>query len=109
MLQNSFGKNSRAAMTLCGSSSTAAELARSNLGNELPLCGSQAAERGQQLFKRQSYTITNILGQGIALPWRWTGLAFTAVPIQNLPPDSDHTAVFLQFRAGRCSTHWAHL
>jgi ketosteroid isomerase-like protein len=64
----------------------------------------QAAERGQQLFKRQSYTITNIVGEGnwVALEMDWIGV--TAVPIQNLPPNSemrDHAAVFLQFREGR--------
>jgi ketosteroid isomerase-like protein len=64
----------------------------------------QAAERGQQLFKRQTYTITNILGDGdrVALEMDWIGV--TAVPIQNLPPNSemrDHAAVFLEFRDGR--------
>jgi hypothetical protein len=64
----------------------------------------EAAERGQQIFKRQTYTITNILGNGdfIALEMEWIGV--TAVPIQNLPPDSemrDHAAVFLEFRNER--------
>lgn len=64
----------------------------------------EAAARGQQLFKRQTYTITNILGEGdwVALEMDWTGL--TAVPIQELPPGSemrDHAAVFLRFREGR--------
>jgi ketosteroid isomerase-like protein len=64
----------------------------------------RAAERGQELFKRQTYTITNILGDGdcVALEMDWIGV--TAVQIQNLPPNSemcDHAAVFLQFRDGR--------
>jgi ketosteroid isomerase-like protein len=64
----------------------------------------QSAERGTQLFKRQSYTITNILGDGdfVALELDWIGI--TAVQIQDLPPNSemrDHAAVFLQFRDGR--------
>jgi ketosteroid isomerase-like protein len=64
----------------------------------------QAAERGQQLFRRQIYTIVNILGEGdrVALEMDWIGI--TAVPIQNLPPNSeirDHAAVFLHFREGR--------
>jgi ketosteroid isomerase-like protein len=64
----------------------------------------QAAERGTQLFKRQSYTMTNILGDGdfVALEMDWIGV--TAVQSQNLPPNSemrDHAAVFLQFRDGR--------
>jgi ketosteroid isomerase-like protein len=65
-----------------------------------------AARRGQQLFIRQTYTITNILGDGdrVALEMDWTGV--TAVQIQDLPPNSelrDHVAVFLQFRDGRVS------
>jgi ketosteroid isomerase-like protein len=64
----------------------------------------QAAERGQQLFKRQTYTITNILCEAdwVALEMDWFGV--TAVPIQNLPPGTemkDHAAIFLQFRDGR--------
>jgi ketosteroid isomerase-like protein len=64
----------------------------------------QAAERGRQLFKWQSYTITNILGDGdcVALEMDWIGV--TAMQIQNLPPNSemrDHAAVFLQFLDGR--------
>lgn len=64
----------------------------------------EAAQRGQQLFKRQTYTITNMLGKDdfVALEMEWIGV--TAVPIQNLPPDSemrDHAAVFLEFRNGR--------
>jgi hypothetical protein len=64
----------------------------------------QAAERGRQLFKRQTYRITSILADGdcVALEMDWIGV--TAVPIQNLPPNSemrDHAAVFLQFRGGR--------
>jgi ketosteroid isomerase-like protein len=63
-----------------------------------------AAKRGQQLFSRQTYTITNILGDGdwVALELDWSGI--TAVPIQNLPTGSemkDRAAVFLQFREGR--------
>jgi len=49
----------------------------------------QGAARGQQLFKRQTYTITNILADDedrVALELDWTGI--TAVQIQNLPPDS---------------------
>lgn len=70
-----------------------------------------AAERGQQLFRRQAYTIRNILGDGawVALEMDWIGI--TAVPIQNLPPGSemkDRAAVFLQFRDGRiaCQHHY---
>jgi len=70
-----------------------------------------AANRGQQLFSRQSYTITNILGVGdwVALELDWSGV--TAVPIQNLPMGSemkDKAAVFLQFRDGRiaCQRHY---
>jgi ketosteroid isomerase-like protein len=64
----------------------------------------QAAERGRQLFKRQTYRITNILADGdcVALEMDWIGV--TAVPFENLPPNSemrDHAAVFLQFRDGR--------
>jgi len=64
----------------------------------------QAAERGQKLFKRQTYTITNILcdGDWVALEMDWFGVI--AVPIQNLPPNSemrDHAATFLYFRDGR--------
>ena len=71
----------------------------SNLANAL-----KAAERGQKLFKRQNYTITNILSEGdrVALEMDWIGV--TAVPFQNLPPNSemrDHAAVFLEFRNGR--------
>jgi ketosteroid isomerase-like protein len=63
-----------------------------------------SAERGQQLFKRQTYTITNILADGdrVALEMDWIGI--TAVQIQNLAPNSemrDHAAVFLHFRHGR--------
>lgn len=64
----------------------------------------QGAARGQQLFKRQTYTITNILADEdrVALELDWTGIS--AVQIQNLPPDSemrDHAAIFLHFRDGR--------
>ena len=63
-----------------------------------------AAKRGQQLFSRQTYTITNILGNGdwVAMEMDW--IRVTAVPIQNLPPGSqlkDKAAIFLQFRDGR--------
>jgi hypothetical protein len=62
------------------------------------------AQRGKQLFKRQTYTITNALSDGdwVALEIDWLGI--TAVQVQNLPPDSeirDHVAVFLFFRGGR--------
>jgi ketosteroid isomerase-like protein len=64
----------------------------------------QGAARGQQLFKRQTYTITNILAdeERVALDLDWSGI--TAVQIQNLPPNSemrDHAAIFLHFRDGR--------
>ena len=64
----------------------------------------QGAERGKQLFKRQSYAIANFVEQddAIALEVAWTGV--TAVQIQNLPPGSemrDHVAIFLEFREGR--------
>lgn len=67
----------------------------------------QAAERGQQLFKRQTYTIVNILGSEdrVALEMDWVGI--TAAPIQNLPPNSeirDHAAVFLHLRNGRIAS-----
>ena len=67
----------------------------------------QAAERGRQIFKRQTYTITNILcdGDWVALEMDWLGV--TAMPIQNLPPGSemkDHAAIFLQFRDGRIAS-----
>jgi ketosteroid isomerase-like protein len=63
-----------------------------------------AAERGQRLFARQTYAITNILGDGdwVALELDWTGIA--ALAFQHLPPGSaikDKAAIFLQFRAGR--------
>lgn len=63
-----------------------------------------AAKRGRKLFSRQTYAITNILGDGdwVALELDWTGI--TAVAIQNLPPASemrDKAAIFLQFRDGR--------
>ena len=66
----------------------------------------EAVKRGQRLFKKQTYTITNILGHGdrVALEMDWTGV--TAVQIQNLPTDSemrDHAAIFLEFRDGRIS------
>jgi ketosteroid isomerase-like protein len=66
----------------------------------------EASKRGQRLFKRQTYAITNILGDGewVALELDWIGI--TAVQIQNLPPDSemrDHAAIFLEFRDGRIS------
>jgi ketosteroid isomerase-like protein len=62
-----------------------------------------AAERGRQFFKRQAYTITNMLADGdrVALEIDWLGI--TAVQIQNLPPGSemrDHAAIFLEFRDG---------
>ena len=64
----------------------------------------QGAERGKQLFQRQTYTITHTVSEGssVALEMDWVGI--TAVQIQNLPPGSeirDHVAVFLQFRDGR--------
>jgi ketosteroid isomerase-like protein len=64
----------------------------------------ETAKRGQQLFKQQTYAITNILGESdwVALEIDWIGV--TAAQIQNLPPNSemrDHAAVFLQFRNGR--------
>jgi ketosteroid isomerase-like protein len=64
----------------------------------------QSAEHGTRLFKRQTYTITNILGDGdrVALEIDWIGV--TAVEMQNLPANSemrDHAAVFLEFRDGR--------
>ena len=64
----------------------------------------QGAERGKQLFQRQTYTITNMVSEGghVALEMDWIGI--TAVPVQDLPPGSemrDHVAVFLQFRGGR--------
>jgi ketosteroid isomerase-like protein len=63
-----------------------------------------AAQRGQQLFGRQIYRITNILESrdSVALEMDWTGI--TAMLIQNLPPGSemkDKAAVFLEFREGR--------
>lgn len=59
---------------------------------------------GKQLFKRQTYTITNMLGEGsrVAMEMDWVGV--TAVQLQNLPAGSemrDHVAVFLEFRDGR--------
>lgn len=73
---------------------SAADLARALKG----------AEHGQQLFQRQTYTITNILGDSdrVALELDWTGI--TAVQFQNLPLGSemrDHVAIFLHFRDGR--------
>ncbi|MGZ4825704.1 MAG: nuclear transport factor 2 family protein [Terriglobales bacterium] len=64
----------------------------------------QGAERGKQLFQRQTYTITNIFGVGnrVALEMDWLGV--TAMPVQNLPAGSeirDHVAVFLEFRDNR--------
>jgi ketosteroid isomerase-like protein len=64
----------------------------------------EGALRGKTLFKRQTYTITNILAEGdqVALQMDWTGIS--AVHLHNLPPDSEirnHAAVFLQFRDGR--------
>jgi predicted ester cyclase len=64
----------------------------------------QGAERGKQLFLRQTYAITNMVSEGeqVALEMDWIGV--TAVPIQSLPPGSeirDHVAVFLRFRTGR--------
>ncbi len=61
------------------------------------------AERGRQFFKRQTYSITNMLADGdrVALEIDWLGV--TAVQIQNLPPGSqmrDHAAIFLEFRDG---------
>ena len=63
-----------------------------------------AAKQGQQFFSRQTYTITNILGEGdwVALEMEWSGI--TAVPIQNLLAGSemrDKAAIFVQFRDGR--------
>jgi len=71
----------------------------SDLANAL-----QGAVRGQQLFSRQTYTITNALAEGtrVALELDWLGI--TMVQIQNLPPGSemrDHAAIFLEFRDGR--------
>ena len=64
----------------------------------------QGAERGQQMFSRQTYTIINTLTEGerVALELDWVGI--TKVQLQNLPPGSamrDHAAIFLQFRDGR--------
>lgn len=64
----------------------------------------QAAERGKQIFSRQTYTITNLLAEGnrVALELDWLGI--TAIPIQNLQPGSemrDHAAIFLEFRDDR--------
>ena len=66
----------------------------------------QGAERGQKLFKRQTYTIINAVAENdkVALEIEWLGI--TAIQIQNLPPGSemrDHVAIFLQFRQGRIS------
>jgi hypothetical protein len=49
----------------------------------------QGAERGQQIFTRQSYTITSLLAEGnrVALEPDWVGI--TAIPIQNLPAGSE--------------------
>ncbi len=64
----------------------------------------QGAERGKQIFSRQTYTITSLLaeGNGVALELDWLGV--TAIPLQNLPAGSemrDHAAIFLEFRDGR--------
>jgi ketosteroid isomerase-like protein len=64
----------------------------------------ERAKRGQQLLQRQTYTITDIFGDGdrVALQLDWVGV--TAVQIGNLPPGSevrDHAAIFLEFRDGR--------
>ena len=64
----------------------------------------QGAERGRQMFKRQTYTITNLLDQGdcVALEVDWVGI--TAMRFQNLPAGGemrDHVAIFLFFRDGR--------
>jgi ketosteroid isomerase-like protein len=64
----------------------------------------QGAERGKQIFRRQTYSITNLLAEGnrVALELDWRGI--TAIPIQNLPAGSemrDHVAVFFEFRDGR--------
>jgi hypothetical protein len=71
----------------------------------------EAAKQGRQLFSRQTYTITNILGHGdwVALELEWSGI--TALPIQDVPAGSemkDRAAVFLQFRQGRiaCQRHY---
>src|SRR5215472_15436003 len=66
----------------------------------------EADKRGQRRFKRQTYKITNIFGDGdrVTLEMDWIGI--TAIQIQNLPPDSeirDHAAIFLEFRDGRIS------
>ena len=42
-----------------------------------------AAKRGQQFFSRQTYTITNILGNGIGSRWRWTGLGSRRFPFRT--------------------------
>jgi ketosteroid isomerase-like protein len=56
------------------------------------------------MFKRQTYTITNLLDQGdcVALEVDWVGI--TAMQFQNLPAGGeirDHVAMFLFFRDGR--------
>jgi ketosteroid isomerase-like protein len=74
-------------------------------GSMSDLCRAlQGAQRGRQLFQRQTYTITNTVAEGphVALEMDWVGI--TAVQIQNLPPGSemrDHVAVFLTFRENR--------
>jgi ketosteroid isomerase-like protein len=70
----------------------------------------ERAERGQQLFQRQTYTVTNIVVEGdrVALELDWIGI--TAVPIAHLPAGSemrDQAAIFLRFRDGRIA-HQSH-
>jgi predicted ester cyclase len=62
------------------------------------------AERGKQIFSRQTYTITSLLAEGnrVALELDWLGI--TAITLQNLPPGRemrDHAAIFLEFRDDR--------
>jgi predicted ester cyclase len=64
----------------------------------------EGAKRGQDLFKRQTYTIINIMGEGdrVALEMEWMGV--TAVQFESIPPNSEmrnHVAVFLEFRNAR--------
>lgn len=64
----------------------------------------QRAERGKEIFARQSYNITNLLADGnrVALEIDWLGV--TAISVQSLPAGGemrDHVAIFLEFREGR--------
>jgi ketosteroid isomerase-like protein len=65
---------------------------------------SKQPSSASSFFKRQTYTITNVVSHGdqVALEMDWIGV--TEVQIQDLSPNSemrDHAAVFLQFRDGR--------